>query len=407
MLTVDAAQSLILDAVRPGPLRRVSLTDALGATLRESIESGADSPPFDKALMDGFAVRAADVHAGKARLKLVETVTAGQTPKCAVGPGETIQIMTGAPLPSGADAVVRVEDSRLADDESVVELATKPLTVGTNIMRQGTAMRCGEMVLSPGCVIRPQEIALLAEVGWAEPAVTAAPRIAILSTGDELVEPEIEPGPGQIRNTNAPMLAALAKEMGGIAEPLGIARDVEEDLSGKIKKGLEAEFLVLSGGVSAGQRDLVPKVLRDCGVREVFHKVRVKPGKPVWFGIVERDDSQRSYVFGLPGNPVSSMVCFGLFVAPAVRKYSDRDECLPTQVFARLAEPHVARGDRPTYYPARLKWTPEGAEVSGVSWKGSADLRTTTEADCLIHFPGGDREYPPGEIVGVYPLAFR
>lgn len=407
MLTVDAAQSLILDAVRSGPVRRVSLTDALGATLRESIESRADSPPFDKALMDGFAVRAGDLRNGAVRLQLIETVTAGQTPKHAVEPGETIQIMTGAPLPSGADAVIRVEDSRIVDGGSIVELFSEPLDAGTNVMRQGTAMRNGETVLSPGGVIRPQEIALLAEVGRAEPSVAVAPQVAILSTGDELVEAAIEPGSGQIRNTNAPMLAALAKEIGAIAEPLGIARDVEEDLSGKIKKGLEAEFLVISGGVSAGQRDLVPKVLRECGVQEVFHKVRVKPGKPVWFGMIERADSQRTYVFGLPGNPVSSMVCFGLFVAPGVRRYLGRREPLPKPLFALLAEAHVARGDRPTYYPARLNWTSAGAAVSATSWKGSADLRATAEADCLIHFPAGDREYSSGETVEVFPLEFR
>lgn len=402
MLTVDAARALVLETVQPGPVESRSFERARNATLRESIAAGIDSPPFDKSLMDGFAARSEDLARGYARLRLLERVMAGMVPQREVVPGTAIQIMTGAPIPAGADVVVRVEDSTLSPDGEWVELRTKPLSPGTNILRRGTSMRADDVVLTAGAVLHAPQLALLAEIGRTEVPVTRATRVAILSTGDELVPVATTPGPGQIRNSNAPMLHALVEQNAGQVVPLGIAVDRLDALTERVRAGLEADFLLLSGGVSAGELDLVPKVLRDCGVEEIFHKVQMKPGKPLWFGIRRRADREATYVFGLPGNPVSSLVGFELFVVPAMRRFQGQKVCLTPPITARLTQPHLARGDRPTYHPALLEWFPEGPGVTPAPWRGSADLRGTAGANCLIHFPAGDVDYPAGAVLPTF-----
>jgi molybdopterin molybdotransferase len=399
MIELPLAMVILEDAVAPFPMERLPLGECLGLTLTEAIISGIDSPPFDKALMDGYAVHAADVAMGSARLMVIERITAGQVPQREVTAGTAIQIMTGAPLPVGADAVVKIEETTLTGD--VVEIRSAALVSEQNLIRRGAALRVGETVLEPGTKLTPAQIGVLAELGCARVPVRRAPRIAVLATGDELVPVDQTPGPGQIRNTNEPMLAAQIAACGATVVPLGIARDVREDLAAKIQLGLEYDILVLSGGVSAGKLDLVPSELAAAGVQEVFHKVNMKPGKPVYFGKRGKPGQAGGCaVFGLPGNPVSSMVCFELFVRTAIRRLMGVTHCWPKEQQAVLTEAFRHRSDRPTYHPAELRWD-ERLEVRILPWQGSSDLRSTVAANGMAILPVGERMFRPGETIEV------
>jgi molybdopterin molybdotransferase len=396
MLSVCEAQTLILQQARPLPPETVPLTPAaLGLVLAEDVASDLDMPPYDKALMDGFAVRSADLPAGRGTLIVIAEITAGQTPRAPLGPGQAARIMTGAPLPAGADAVVMVERTRPRDDGHV-DIDDRPPRPGQNVLPQGREMRRGETVLAAGAVLRPQELGLLATVGRTAVRAHPAPRVAVLSTGDEVVEAAQTPGPGQIRNGNGPMLLAQVCRAGGVPHSLGIARDRLDSLRPLVAQGLRAPVLILSGGVSAGTLDLVPGVLQELGVQAHFHKVQMKPGKPVFFGT--RDGH---LVFGLPGNPVSAFVCGELFVRPAVRRLLGHADPGPRTVQAALAEDFAYATDRPTYHPARLEAGDSGWRVRPVPWFGSPDLRGLTQANALVVFPAGDHRHRAGQRFSV------
>lgn len=401
MLTVDQALDLIEESVPRLSDARVALTAAYGLVLAEDIVSDSDSPPFTKALMDGFAIRTADLPQAEARLRIVGELTAGQVATRSVGPGEAMQIMTGAPIPEGADAVVRIEDATI--DGDAVRLTGGPINPGRSILQRGAAMRAGEIVLPAGRVLRAQELGLLAELGRAAIRAVPKPTVALLATGDELVPVDQLPGPGQIRNSNETMLVGQVLKAGCTTVALGIARDEEEVLERKIREGLKADILCLSGGVSMGKLDLVPATLARCGVREVFHKVDIKPGKPVWFGVYDGSDDRRRCIFGLPGNPVSSMVCCELFVQAAIRALSGQSPVRPVPLSARLLASHAHRDDRPTFVPSKLEFTLDGPRVRPVGWKGSADLRSTVDANAMTLFPAGAKDYVNGDVVDVYP----
>jgi molybdopterin molybdotransferase len=398
MLTVSQAFDRLLASVSPLEAVSLPLGEVLGLTLAHDVAATGDSPPFDKSLMDGFAVRAVDVVSNSALLDVVEVVTAGRVPAKSVGPGEAIQIMTGAPLPEGADLVVKVEETQ--SDAGRVRISTKAVAPGSNILRRGTSVRAGDVVLKAGMRLNGSRIGSLAELGRAVVSVHRRPTVAVLATGDELVPVDQQPGPGQIRNSNEAMLVAQIQASGAIAVPLGIARDNRDDLRAKIERGLQCDVLVLSGGVSAGTLDLVPSELADAGVREVFHKVEMKPGKPVWFGVREAG-AARCCVFGLPGNPVSSLVCCELFVRTAIRRLMGESSALPRSVPARLEHEFSARADRPTYHPARLTWSADGPLVTLVPWHGSSDLCGTVAANAMAFLSGEARQYRAGELLGV------
>lgn len=404
MLTVTEAIREILRVVQPLAPETRPLEHTLGLTLAERVLGDLDSPPFDKALMDGYAVRSEDIRGGATTLAVIEEVTAGRVPTRSLESGQATRIMTGAPLPGGCDAVIKVEETE-SEGESVRILA-ESARPEQNLIRRGTNLKSGEVVLEAGRTLRAQELSALAEMGCHQVSVRRRPTMAVLATGDELVPVSQTPGPGQIRNSNETMLAAQITQAGGQAVPLGIARDEREHLRERIADGLQHDVLLLSGGVSAGKLDLVPSELARAGVEQVFHKVRVKPGKPVWFGSLTASDSSPNcrnscLVFGLPGNPVSSMVCFELFVRTAIRQLFGQLEAKPQPISARLAHPHTHRDHRETYFPASFHCSTEGPLVTLMKWHGSSDLQSTRDANAMAVFPAEPREYRAGDLVDV------
>lgn len=347
MISVEEALAEILSHVRPLPLERVPILEALGQVLGEEIVSEADIPPFDNSGMDGFAVRSADVAcAGRnapARLAVVGTVAAGYVADACVGAGEAIRIMTGAPIPEGADAVVPIEDTSDAQREREQRLAEPVREIdiyaraeaGGNVRRAGEDVRHGETVLMPGRVIRPQEIGVLASLGRTAVQVHRRPKVAILATGDELVDPGEPLAPGKIRNSNEYTNAALVIRTGGLPLRLGVARDVAGALSAKLREGLDlrADLFLTSGGVSVGDYDVVKDVLGREG-RMQFWQVNMKPGKPLAFGLLGGGVP----LIGLPGNPVSAMVSFEQFARPAILKMLGHRELAKPIVQAILDE---------------------------------------------------------------------
>lgn len=408
MITETEARQHIQERTRPLAATPRALEQALGWVLAEDVVSDIDSPPYDKALVDGYAVRSEDFTAtdgSDVTLRVLEEVTAGCTPAHPLTQGSATRIMTGAPLPVGADAVVMVEQSEtLTIDHAPHVRLSGDAKPEQHLMRQGTASTKGSVAVRAGALLRSIEIGVLAESGCTMPTVFGRPTAAIISTGDELIDPDQAPQPGQIRNSNGPMLAAQAREAGATPVSLGVARDDVDSLAKLIRQGLESDVVVLSGGVSAGVLDLAPPALKRCGVRQVFHKVLIKPGKPVWFGRAEAG----ALVFGLPGNPVGSLVCFERFVKPALQALAGRSDAFndnsPRAVAAALTEPFFHRGPRPTYRPGRITVVGGSATVAPIPWQGSADIAALANSNCLIAFPAGDTQHPAGAHVTCHLL---
>jgi molybdopterin molybdotransferase len=404
LLSVDEALSAVTGRVTSLRAKTVALAETLGLVIAEDVAADLDLPPFDKSLVDGYAIRAGDLTAPGQRFRVVEEIAAGQTPTRSLGPGEAALIMTGAPLPSGADAVVMLENAKREGDEVVFEPTGIP--AGRNRLTRGREMRLGEVVIRRGETLNAPRLGLLASVGRARVSAIPRPLVVVVPTGDELVEPDQVPGPGLIRNSNVSVLCALARSAGAVAEARPIAPDSPELLRDALSDALLADVVLVTGGVSAGNRDLVPSTLEALGVERVFHKIRLKPGKPLWFGIgPSREGRPGPLVFGLPGNPVSGVVGFLLFVRPALDILAGRPSRSGILLEGKLTRPFVHTGDRPTYQPSRL--LPERGGLSGVEpldWAGSADLRTVARSDGFALFPAGDRSYETGEIVRFLPL---
>lgn len=400
MLDVDEALAKVLLQAAPLEAQKVSLTDALGRTLASPAVSDVDSPPHDKSLVDGYAVHAVDLNDGYASLYVSEEITAGQVPTQPLERGHTARIMTGAPLPQGADAVVMVEDL-VADesDQHRVKLRAN-IASGQNMQRRAVIMSQGEEILPTGTRLGPMHLGLLAETGNAFPSVYRQPTVAILPTGDELVAPSEVPGPGQIRNSNGPMLAAFSSANRASPQVLGVGRDRKDELAEFIKTGLTYDLFLLSGGVSMGTRDFVPELLTQAGVQPIFHKINLRPGKPLWFGVLDRQNT-KTLVFGLPGNPVSSFVCATLFVRPVIDMMSgmsvERRTCEK-----RLAHDFHAKGNRAAYLPAR-HCSDDSKCVKVLPWQGSADQRVFADADCLAIFPNPGH-YAEGDSIKILSI---
>ncbi|MBA63757.1 MAG: molybdenum cofactor biosynthesis protein [Planctomycetaceae bacterium] len=400
MISIEQALEQIMARLPECRSTWCALDNALGHVLAEDVQSDIDSPPYDKSLVDGYAVIADDITLD-ITLSVLEDVLAGQIPTQTIQPGTAIQIMTGAPLPEGASAVVMIEQT--SRNQQDVTIHQETIKSETNIMRQATSLSKGETVLSAGKFIRPIEVGILAEIGCTKVPVYQQPKLAIISTGDELVEATKTPQAGQIRNSNGPLLQALATSHGADAHSLGIGVDNFEALSDLVATGLESDILILSGGVSAGVKDLVPAVLRQHGVEQVFHKLNLKPGKPLWFGIFSSGKHQ-TMVFGLPGNPVSSLVCFLLFVAPVISKLTGKTSACLRETTASLKTDFQQRGDRPTYFPAQLTEHGGNRYVTPLAWKGSADQQTLSKANALAFFQAGNQLYQTGEEITVFEI---
>lgn len=393
------ALRIVLDAVTPLAPETCATADARDRVLAEPVRSGRTLPPWDVSAMDGYAVRAADL-AAPATLPVAFEVPAGAGRERALAPGEAARIFTGAPLPPGADTIVRQEDTERAGDRVHVRIAPKP---GDHVRPAGEDVREGELVLEPGARLGPGALGLLASLGRSVVAVHQRPRVAILSGGDELVEPDGDARGGRIVSSNSYSIAAQCRAVG--AEPLylGIARDTPEDLERLLRAGLSAHVLVSSAGVSVGDRDYVRPVLEKLGCELLFWGVRIKPGFPLVFGRFGAPD-RGPLVFGLPGNPVSAMVTFEEFVRPALRRMAGHRALFRPRIEAVLGEPlrkapgrlHLVRV-RLAREGGRVVATPTGNQSSGV-------LRSMALADGLLIFPAEDRELRAGALVQVQVL---
>ncbi len=403
VLSVEEAQEQILATVRVLEPERVPILEALERVLAEEVVADRNIPPLPNSAMDGYAVRAADVAQVPARLRVIAEAPAGRLCPTEVEPGTAIRIMTGAPIPPGADTVVPFEHTRIAvaQDEScaIVEVLreTRP---GANVRQAGEDVRAGQVVLSPGCVLRPQEIGMLAALGRTEVAVIRRPRVAIMATGDEVVPPWETPGPGQIRDANSYTVAAQVRRYGGIPLLLGVARDEEALVREGVRRALaeRADLIVTSGGVSIGDFDLVKQVLAAEGEMR-FWSLNMKPGRPLAFGVVGGVP-----LVGLPGNPVSAMVATELFVRPALRKMQGFTEWPWPERRARLADPVTRKDGRRHYLRVRLRETPEGWEASLTGDQGSGILYSLVLADGLAIIPEDVDHLPAGSEVRVLLL---
>jgi molybdopterin molybdotransferase len=380
MIEFEEARALVLSALKTRPPESVLLAEALGRTLARDIEARENIPPFDKATMDGYALKAEDVRtAGKeaaVELEVLEDLPAGRVSRRSVGRGQAVRIMTGAPLPKGADAVVMVEDTERSGGRVKVRRTVRP---ADNTGQAGEDLKKGEIVLERGAVIGPAETGLLAAAGLARVPVVRRPKLAVIATGDEIVEPGERKAAGQIRNSNGPALLAMALRAGAEAKYLGIARDSSSSLRAKLARAKEADILVLTGGVSVGDYDLVKDELGAVGVKPVFWQVRIKPGKPVFFG---RRGSQ--LVFGLPGNPTSAMVTFLLFVQPAIERLLGRTNPGPRAGRAVLAEDVVLKPGRKQFLRGVLDAEGPVLTVAPYPDQKSGVLRSMARSRVLI-----------------------
>jgi molybdopterin molybdotransferase len=390
-VSVQEACARILARVQPLASERVALADALGRTAAADVRSPIDQPPWDNSAMDGFAARAADVR-GAARerpvaLRVVERIPAGGFPARAVGPGEATEIMTGAPIPEGADCVIRIEHTaRSADGVAVVDDSD----AGRNIRRRGEDWGAGAVVIEQGRTLRPSEIGLLAAVGCAHIEVHRAPRVAILSTGDELADldafDEVMAG-RKIANSNSWALAAAARATGCDADVLGIARDDAASLRDHLTRGLEADALVTTAGASVGAHDLVKDALEALGMQIDFWRVQMRPGSPFSFGVIPRPGGPLP-VFGLPGNPVSALVTFEVLVRPALRRMLGRRAVHTRTVEVRAAERIESRPGLVHFLRVRLEPDGSGGWLARLTGpQGSGLITSMTRADALLVVP--------------------
>lgn len=393
MISVDAAMGLLDGALRPLAPESVALEDALGRVLAEEIVADRDFPPTHRSAMDGFAVRSVDLPS-PGTLKVVGEVQAGADPDGhSVGAGEACRVFTGAVIPDGADAVVMVEDTEEDRSAGIVRIEDTP-DAGQHIRAAAQDLRRGDPVLSAGTEIRSPEIAALASVGCVNVPVHRQPRVSVLSTGDEIVPPHETPQAHQIRNSNTPMLLAQVREAGFAAADLGSAPDRRELLRQKLRLGLASDLLLVTGGVSVGDYDLVAEELTAAGVEILFHGVAMKPGKPILAG---RLDGR--LVLGLPGNPLSAFVGFKLFGEPALRRFSGRSPAWVHAVTVRLDAPIRRKPGRRTYHLARVEVRGEGWVASPARSTGSGDVLSLSRANALVITPRDSSGAEAGETL--------
>lgn len=391
-LTFSEAREMVLATVRRAlpalEAESVPLESAAGRVLAESIHADRDTPPVSRSVRDGFAVRAIDLPGS---LEVIGEVRAGERFAGFVGPGQTVEIMTGAPVPDGADAVVMVEHTLREQGHVVIDRSGEP---GQFINPRGCEAGAGEAVLHPGLRLDYSGAAALAAFGRSSVSVYRRPEVAIIATGDEIVEVGETPAEFQIRNSNAYSLAAQVARAGGVPKILAVARDTVEHTRERIREGLDAGLLLLSGGVSAGKYDVVEEVLAEFGARFFFDRVLIQPGQPLVFG-----SASGKFFFGLPGNPASTMVTFEIFARAAVELLGGEAEPALHMPFARLTREFHHRPGLTRFLPARL--SADGAEVTPIDWHGSGDIPAMARANAYLVADSGRAEYPRGELIRV------
>ena len=394
LMSADDALARILAGVPALPAVDSPLLDALGLVLAEDIAADRDVPPFRNSAMDGYAVRGDDVASAPVELRVVGEVAAGGFPDRAVGPGEAMRIMTGAPMPDGTDTVVRVEDTDNASDVVTIAAATPK---GIAVRQAGEDLKRGERVLEAGTVLRAAEIGLLASVGRARVRVRKRARVAVFSTGDEIVELDAPLERGQIRDSNRYTLASAVRAAGAEPWVRGIVRDSPDALRSAFGEAIAADAIVTSGGVSVGDHDHLKPVLSELGTID-FWAIAIRPGRPVAFGEL-KDGDRRVPIFGLPGNTVSALLTFEIFVRPALLRMQGRENVARPRTKARLAEPV----DKPDFLRvfARGIHDPDAGTVRLTGPQGSGILRSMSLANCLIDLPVGLTRIEKGELVDV------
>jgi molybdopterin molybdotransferase len=395
MISVEAALEKILSHIQPLGFEKVSLLEAQGRVIAEDIYATRDIPPLDNSAMDGYAVRSEDIQEASSsrpvRLEIIEDLPAGSVSRKTVGKGEAIRIMTGAPIPRGADTVVQVEDTAKEDRYTQIFRA---VPLGENIRRAGEDVGKGDRVIAKGDLIRPAEVGMLASVGRSFVSVYQRPQVAILCTGEELVDVDGELGEGKIVSSNSYTLAAQVKDAGAIPIQLGIARDRKEDIEQKLRQGIRADVLISSAGISVGDYDLVKDVLKDLGMEMVFWKVAMKPGKPLAFGTIGGKPA-----FGLPGNPVSSMVSFEQFVRPSLLKMMGHHQLFRPMIEAILKEDIRKEPGRRHYIRAVVSFDKDRYFVTTTGEQGSGMLRSMVRANGLAIIPEDKEKVKAGEKV--------
>jgi molybdopterin molybdotransferase len=394
MISVQQALDIVLDHTVVSTPETVSIFEAGGYVLAEDIRSDIDMPPFDKSTMDGYALKAGDVAQAPTVLEVVGAIPAGAFPEFEIRSGQAAKIMTGAPLPKGADAVQIVEKTAAAENGRVTIL--EPVAPGKNISPQSEIIAVGEKVLSRGTFINPAVIGVLAAVGKSEVKIHRRPRVAILVTGDELVEIQQKPQAGQIRNSNGYALYHQVRNCGALPQPLGVAPDQREALRTKIAEGLQRDVLLISGGVSMGDLDLVEEVFKQLDVKILFEAVNIKPGKPTVFG-----KRENTLVFGLPGNPVSASTVFEIIVKPALRKMMGHAQVHNIRRRAIAANDFDSKTRRDNYAPARTYFEEDKILTAVLPSKGSSDILAFARSNSFAIVPGEVQKIKRGELVEV------
>jgi molybdopterin molybdotransferase len=407
VVSFDEALEIVLRQAswaRKPRLERMRLEASVGRILAVPITTDRDQPPFDRSTRDGFAVRAADAEAGT-WLAVTGQVRAGTQWEGELRADEAIEIMTGAPVPAGADAVVmleHVERSGTADRKAIRLAKGRGIRPGENIVCRGAEARAGDEVLVAGNEMDAAAIALAAACGAGMLEVFARPTVSIVATGDELVDMDAAPGPQQIRNSNSYGLGALVTQAGGAPQRMAVAPDRREDLEALILQARTADLMVLSGGVSVGEYDLVEEVLRGLGAEFFFTGVKMQPGKPVVFGRVpERDGMRGMYFFGLPGNPVSTQVTFACFVEPMLRAMRGASGDGPRFVQATLGHAMEGKAELTRVLPARLASNRLQPEVKLVVWQGSGDMAALARSNCYAVLPADVERFQAGDVITV------
>ncbi|MBZ5562003.1 MAG: molybdopterin molybdotransferase MoeA [Acidobacteriia bacterium] len=386
-------QEKILAAYSPPPVERIALDEAAGRVLAADVFADRDYPPFHRATRDGYAVRSEDVTSLPAVLRLVGEARAGFPFTGKVAPGQCLAIMTGAPLPEGADAVVMIEHTCVEGERVEALRSVQP---GENVVERGSEAPAGARVLPRGRRLDAGDIGLLATIGQSQVDVYRRPEVAILPTGDEVVDVEQTPQWFQIRNSNALTLAAQVRAAGGIPRNMGVAPDRCDALREMIQKGLTADLLLLSGGVSMGKYDFVAQVLADLHAEFFLQGVAIRPGKPLVFG-----RAFGRFFFGLPGNPVSTFVTFEAFVRPALQMLAGGNFAPPVFLRARLAKPLRNKTGLTTFMPARVEMREGVPEVALVAYQGSGDLVGVAQANCFLVAHPEQTELAAGEWADV------